>query len=66
MATGTLVDVMKTLDIPIATFKVEYAKLSELDKQQLKEGVADGTMTYAVDDDQRALAIANAPGPVHF
>lgn len=39
-------DVMKYFEMPVAVFRAEWAKLSDPDKEQLKAGLADGTLTY--------------------
>lgn len=43
----TMIDVMKYFEYEnAATFRKEWTQLSELDKEQLKNGLDNGTMTY--------------------
>lgn len=43
---ANMVDVMKFFGMTPARFRVEWAELSEADKKALKQGVADGSLTY--------------------
>lgn len=41
-----MIAVMRFFEIPLATFKKEWGKLTDQDKEQLKAGVENGTLTY--------------------
>ena len=41
-----MVDVMKFFGIPIAQFRKEWAELTDKDKEQIKQGIEDGTLSY--------------------
>lgn len=44
---ATMVEVMKFLGYDnIATFRKEWAELSDKDKDQLKRGIGNGSLTY--------------------
>lgn len=42
----SMVDVMKYFGLKPTEFRKEWAELSETDKEDLKKGVADGSLTY--------------------
>lgn len=46
MAEASMVSVMKFFDIKTAVFRAEWNQLTQLDKDQLKAGIATGTLTY--------------------
>lgn len=41
-----MVEVMKYFGMKVTEFRAEWARLTDRDKEQLKRGVADGTLTY--------------------
>jgi hypothetical protein len=41
-----MVQVMRYFQIPIGQFKKEWNELTESDKEDLKKGIMDGTLTY--------------------
>jgi hypothetical protein len=41
-----MVKVMRYFEMPIGQFKMEWAKLTDQDKEDLKKGIMDGTLTY--------------------
>lgn len=41
-----MVDVMKFFGMKAPQFRLEWAKLTPEDKENLKDGVANGTLTY--------------------
>lgn len=43
---ATMVDVMKWFDMRPAEFKKEWARLTDRDKDDLKKGIGDSTLTY--------------------
>lgn len=44
--TSSIGDVCRFFGMKLAEFKAEWAKLSDLDKQQIRDGIADGTYNY--------------------
>lgn len=43
---ASMVDVMKYFDLKPGEFRKEWAALSDSDKEDLKRGIGDGTLTY--------------------
>ena len=43
---ASMVDVMKFFDIKAGQFRLEWAELSQQDKDELKSGIDNGTLTY--------------------
>jgi hypothetical protein len=46
MPDATMLECMRFFDIPIATFRKEWAELSDTDKAQIKKGIGDGSFAY--------------------
>lgn len=46
MAKANIAEVMKALDMKPGEFRKEWAELADQDKDQIKEGVGNGTMDY--------------------
>lgn len=46
MSAATAAQVMKYFGMPIAEFKREWMALSDNDKDDLRQGIGDGTLTY--------------------
>jgi hypothetical protein len=44
---ASMIDVMKYFELKAAPFRAEWNLLTEADKVQLKDGVGNGTLTYA-------------------
>lgn len=42
----SLVEVRKFFDISMAEFKADWIKLAPADRDQLRQGIGDGTFTY--------------------
>jgi len=43
---ATLVEIMRFFDMPIATFRKEWANMTDTDKKQIATGIGNGTLTY--------------------
>lgn len=46
MPPATMVEIQKFFGIPLALFRKEWSELAEADKEQLRQGIGNGSLTY--------------------